>query len=169
MENSKELYRLFGELLEYPKPGLLEKARRCRELMVECRPEGAGLLDGFLALVGTAPPGTLEELYTGTFDLNPTCCPYVGYQLVGEDPKRAALMLKLQEEFHSTGFSTGNELPDHIAVLLRFLAWQKDGALQQELVELLLLPALQKMVQPLDEKNLYGQLLRAVASVMSDE
>lgn len=167
MEENGSLYRLLGKLLEYPRGDLREKAHQCAGLVAALRPEAQGLMEQFLASIEDRSPGSLEETYTATFDLNPACCPYVGYQLVGEDPKRAALMLKLQEDYRAAGFATGNELPDHLAVMLRFLGHQRDGAVERDLVENALLPALQKMAPTLEETHPYGKLLRAVAAVLA--
>jgi nitrate reductase assembly molybdenum cofactor insertion protein NarJ len=37
-----------------------------------------------LEFAGSTPASRLEEIYTGTFDLNLVCFPYPGYHLFGE-------------------------------------------------------------------------------------
>lgn len=169
MEESQDrevLYGLLADLLEYPGTDLKDKALRCSGLVSAIRPDVAGLMAPFLAAIETDSLGDLEESYTATFDLSPACCPYVGYQLVGEDPKRAALMLKLREEYRSAGFQAGDELPDHLAVMLRFLSQGAEPALRQELIENALLPALEKMAPTLEESHPYGSLLRTMAATL---
>ncbi len=162
-EITRELHLLLGELLEYPDPDLAPRAARCRRLLSEAGSAGAAPMAEFAAFVEDAPSTRLEELYTAAFDLAPQCSPYLGYHLLGEDPKRTLLMVRLQEVYRSSGFSTNGELPDHVAVLLRFLAAQQDATLERELVDDLLAPALQKMAPLLEEENPYRHLLLAAA------
>ena len=82
------------------------------------------------SLVESVEHGSLEEIYTSSFDLNPQCYPYAGYQLFGEDPKRSALMIGLQQSFCARGFSTGGELPDHVPLLLRFCSEASDEEME---------------------------------------
>ena len=168
MDSRDELLRLLADLLEYPDEALLQKARRCRKLLAELRPEAAGDLDGFVAYLEGEPAERLEEVYTATFDLKPQCYPYAGYQLFGdEDPKRSELMLKLRESYRVEGFDAGDELPDHVPLLLRFMAHVKDGELKQDLAEWVLVPVLQKMAQALEGKhNPYGKATSATASAV---
>jgi len=163
----RDLYRSLGELLGYPDGALRDRAYRCLELAASLRPQAAGLIEEFAMLVQTKPSGALEETYTAAFDLNPDCCPYVGYQLVGEDPRRATFMLELQERYRAAGFDHGKELPDHLAVILRFLGHQADPAMEHTLVEDALLPALQKMIPSLPESHPYRKLLQATAAALT--
>ncbi|MGE5620680.1 MAG: nitrate reductase molybdenum cofactor assembly chaperone [Sphingomonadaceae bacterium] len=170
MEAKRRLYGLLGELLEYPTPDLPARAAICRRLLADCLPEAASLLADFSAFVENTPLGDVEELYTATFDLAPLCSPYAGYQLAGEDDaKRTALMVRLQDLYRSAGFSPGGELPDHVAVLFRFLAVQGDAALQRDLVDDLLLPALRRMASLLEGKNAYEGVIGAAALVLASD
>ncbi len=155
-------YRLFAEILDYPTPAL------------SCRVEGllplAGadgeevrLLQRFREFVEETPQETLEELYTGTFDLQPRCYPYVGYQLFGEEFRRGIFMARLREYYRSCGFTTGDELPDHLCVILRFLARREPGEVERELITECLVPALERMVAgSLDAAHPYRGPLQAL-------
>lgn len=67
------------------------------------------------------PSGELEEIYTHTFCLTPHCIPYVSTHLFGEESfQRTEFMCRLKEVYQQRNFSAGKELPDHIAVILRF-------------------------------------------------
>jgi len=136
---------LFADILEYPRPGLAETVRECEALVSAGNPEAAALLGGFRALVEETAPGRLEEIYTGTFDLDAACYPYVGYHLFGESYKRSVFLLELKERYRAQGFDVENELPDHLAVLLRFLAINDDVTLAGEIVHEALLPTLERM------------------------
>ncbi len=166
MEPRKELYSLLSKLLEYPTTDLWATASRCRDLIKDVDPKAGQLVADIASYVETTPLGTLEELYTATFDVNPVCSPYVGYQLLGDDPKRSTLLVKMQEEYRAAGVDTGKELPDHLAMVFQFLATQEDPAVEEEIVETALLPTLTKMKDSLSENNPYGSLIRAALATL---
>jgi nitrate reductase delta subunit len=109
-------------LLEYPAgDGVLARAVRCRAQLAETAPEAAAELAPFVVWLANASVETLEEIYTRMFYVSPVCVPYVGVHLFGEEGfQRGALMARLLEAFDARGFDAGDELPDHVAVLLRF-------------------------------------------------
>jgi nitrate reductase assembly molybdenum cofactor insertion protein NarJ len=98
------------------------------------------------ALAALAPqfryPSSLElqSIYTATFDLAPSCSPYLGTHLFGDDSRdRARLMIGLR----GAGVA-GEELPDHVAEVLAFAPRFSEEE-WRELVPLVLEPALAKM------------------------
>ena len=153
----RRLFQRFAELLEYPQPGLVEAARECEALISlvpsfhvsgERRDRGAAvLLREFRTFVEATPLGRVEEIYSGTFDLDVACHPYVGYHLFGESYKRSVFLLELKERYRAQGFNVPeNELPDHLAVLMRFLAVTDDITLAGEIIHEAMLPALERMM-----------------------
>jgi len=136
---------LFAELLEYPHPGLAKSARECVVQVTPESAEAAALIDDFASFVERTPHDTLEEVFTATFDLDARCHPYIGYHLFGEDYKRSALMLELKDLFRKHDFEAGIELPDHVAVLLRFMSVCPD----QELVTEIGREALVRTLEPM--------------------
>lgn len=150
------LFQGFARLLEYPQPGLVEAARECEALVSLVAPssasdeqrgrEAAALLHAFRTFSEVTPLGRLEEVYSSTFDLDPACHPYVGYHLLGESYKRSVFLLELKARYRAQGFDVPeNELPDHLAVMLRFLAANDEASLTDELIREALLPALDRM------------------------
>jgi nitrate reductase delta subunit len=108
-----------------------------------------------------------EELYTATFDVTPACVPYVSIHLFGEENfKRGEFMAALSARYAAAGFETRGELPDHLSVLLRFLA-QTGEAERRELVQFCLLGPLGKMIAALSDENPYRALLEAVREVLT--
>lgn len=163
-----QAWPLLADLLSYPHEGVADKARHCATLLREQAPEAAAELDEFAARAAGESVGRLGEIYTATFDLQPTCYPYVGYQLFGESYKRAALMIKLQEEYAKRGFAVKGELPDHVAVVLRFLSGPVEEELRLALVEECLLPTLEKMKATFaGPENPYGAIVRALAACLA--
>lgn len=154
----------FAELLGYPSADPAPVARRCREL-VAARSAGEHL-DRFVARAARARPHELEELYSSTFDLDPACAPYVGHHLCGEGPQRGVFMARLADVYRQDGFAderTGGELPDHLTVVLRYLARVPAGQARRALLEDGLVPALDKMLAaPLAPENAYRSVLAAL-------
>ena len=109
-----------------------------------------------------------EELYTATFDLCPACVPYVGIHLFGEENfQRGRFMAALLERYSESGFSTQGELPDHLAVLLRFAAQTNENE-QRELARFCLLGPLHSMQATLAVEHPYRALLETVERVVKN-
>ena len=173
---ARRVLALFARLLDYPSAGLGDAARECAALATNYNHEAATLLREFQDFVEATPPGQLEEIYTGVFELNAAFYPYVGYHLFGETYKRSVFLLELKQRYAARGFDAGAELADHVAVLLRFVSICTDAALGEEILRDALMPALEKMCGGKEESDLadedalvpsrgrsaYRQLLRAL-------
>lgn len=147
------LFHLFAELLDYPQPGLLEALQECEILSASQVPASAVLLQEFCRFAEETPLGRQQEIYTGTFDLDATYHPYIGYHLFGETYKRSAFLVGLKERYQECAFAfPENQLPDHLPVVLRFLAVCPDGDMAGELIGEALLPALAKILKRDGEK-----------------
>lgn len=137
---------LFADILDYPAPGLADKAAECVTLVGTAAPEAVTLLDGFRSFAEQMPLGKLQEVYSGFFDLNPVCHPYVGYQLFGENYKRSSFLLKLKEYYRAEAFEAStNEIADRLSIVLRFVAHSRGGEATGDLVREGLVPAIQRM------------------------
>lgn len=149
-------YELFADLLEYPTLATARKAGLCCEQLQVSQPIAAGLLERFNIEMEKRALAQMQELYTTTFDMQPVCYPYVGYHLFGESYKRGAFMAQLNEAYHAFGYSAGQELPDHLSVILRFLALDainREGDFCRALVKEGLTPALEKMLQAFGKES----------------
>ena len=163
-----------GVLLDYPESSLLETAHESVVILEEEDFKAAEQIKKFAKFVEDTPPGRLEEIYTGTFDVNPACYIYAGYLLFGEGFKRGKFMVRLKEKFREHGFPIGNELPDHIPLLFRFLAeLEGDEILTHQLVEDCLNPVIQKMIAALANEdgnpNPYEHVLTAIQIVLQQQ
>lgn len=142
----RSLYQCFARILEYPAGGTLQAAVKAQGLLLDEDPEAAAQLKEFHDYAASLPPGRLEEVYTGTFDLDAACHPYIGYHLFGETYKRSVFLVELKQRYAAEGFTfPDNELPDHLAVILRFLAVTRDTLLADEIARDALLPVLDRM------------------------
>ncbi|GJQ51510.1 MAG: hypothetical protein HKUEN02_03570 [Anaerolineaceae bacterium] len=142
----QNIYQCFARMLEYPAGGTLQAALTAQGLLADENPEAAALLKDFHGYAESLSPGRLEEVYTGTFDLDAACHPYVGYHLFGETYKRSAFLVELKQRYHAAGFTfSDTELPDHLAVILHFLAMTKDNTQAEEIARDAFLPVLDRM------------------------
>lgn len=130
-------------------------------------------VEAFARDVAALDPPALEVTYTSTFDLAPSCSPYLGVHLFGEDGvARARLMLGLRSasappaEPAPSRRREETELPDHIAEVLANAAAFEEGE-WRELEELVLRPALARMNDLLSATtNPYRHLLNAASSLL---
>lgn len=165
------LYQSFADLLAYPTPSIFHQAQACLEQLQEAHPESASAMENACRILERLSLEQLEELYTVTFDMQPVCYPYVGYQLFGESYKRGAFMAQLNEAYHACDYSAGQELPDHLSVILHFLGLgvtNRQSDFYQALRNEGLIPALEKMVQTFgtQSENPYFALLAALHLVL---
>ncbi len=172
-DSTSHLFDLFADLLEYPTLGTSLKAGLCYEQLKESHSEADILLESFYNEIETRTVEQMQELYTTTFDMQPVCYPYIGYQLFGESYKRGSFMARLNESYHSAGFSAGNELPDHISIILRFLGLdlaKREDEFGATLLHEGLLPALKKMNETLQKQvgNPYTYAVSALLYVLTD-
>ena len=141
-----QILGLFADILDYPAPGLARKAAECAALIGAAQPEAAALLESFRRFAEETSLGKLQEVYSGFFDLNSICHPYVGYQLFGENYKRSSFLVGLKKAYRAEGFeASASEIPDRLSIVLRFVAHSKAGEEIDELLNRGLLPALARM------------------------
>jgi nitrate reductase delta subunit len=58
---------LFADILDYPAPGLAQKAAECIALIGSAQPQAAKLLRSFREFCEKHPIGKLQEVYSGFF------------------------------------------------------------------------------------------------------
>ena len=137
---------LFADILDYPEPGLAQKAAECASLIGGAQPEAAALLESFHRFAQETPVGKLQEVYSGFFDLNSICHPYLGYQLFGENYKRSMFLIGLKKAYRAEGFeASDSDMPDRLSIVLRFIAQSKGGEEIDELLNRGLVPSLARM------------------------
>ena len=117
----RALYAWLGELLAYPGADYLNRVAAARDAVQEDYPEPAHSLGVFLGELEGKTRTELEESYTRTFDFAPLSAAYVSAHLFGDQSfRRSQLMAGLVAAYRRVEFDPGPELPDHLAVILRF-------------------------------------------------
>ena len=158
-----ELYDLFAHILEPPGPLLSDQVSECISILASARWEAAGLMNRFKTFVEQTPISRMEKIYAETFSLQGNCYPYVGYHLFGDGSHRRMFLAGLEEQYRIYDFSAAQELPDHLGIMLQFLAKDEDEEERDELISLCIIPALKRMLEGLeDQPTPYEEILQAL-------
>jgi len=160
----------FAQILDYPTAVLPEIVGRSTERLRASHAGSADHMTRFQSFIDENDEGKLQELYTGTFDLQAFCNLYVGHYLFGEDFRRSLFMVKLKELYREEDFSFQKELPDHLCVMLRFLACAKEREENRELISECVIPAVVAMLKCFDSKHHpYKAVLQSLLLVLQED
>ncbi|MBT3983656.1 MAG: hypothetical protein HOE90_20035 [Bacteriovoracaceae bacterium] len=154
------LWEVLGHLIEYPNS---ENISRFEELMAPVKnftPKLAEKFESFVEFTKNKSIRELEEFYVPIFDVHGISCLDVGYVLFGEEYKRGEFLVNISRLQRESNNEYGPELADHLPYLLKLLPKMKSGEEKTELVELILIPAVEKMKEALvnlkGAKSIYG-------------
>ncbi len=158
----------FAELLFYPSERTVSCSQDVSAILAQVCSDCLLDFDHFRNYVENTPLPVMEELYASTFDLQPSCYPYVGYHLFGESYKRGAFLAGLRQEYRNVGFSEGEELPDNLCVVLRFLSRFPSNSISEELTTVCLIPSVQSLAKSLEGyENPYRWLLSSLLGFLT--
>uniref|UniRef100_A0A831UB94 Nitrate reductase molybdenum cofactor assembly chaperone n=1 Tax=Geobacter metallireducens TaxID=28232 RepID=A0A831UB94_GEOME len=144
-----EIYASLARMLDYPpeKKGLLwamgtvQGHLAAERLDCSLAPYGEFLTASTLA--------EIQEEYVATFDFNPSVAPYLGHHLFGDSQKKGEYLIALKGEYRRHGYQPlGNELPDHLPLMLWFLAHlacHGDPGARRPFIERFVLPGVGKL------------------------
>lgn len=169
LQHHQDLCRQFAILLSYPGQSVAADAATCSANLRQINAEATVSLQSFSRFLEANNISRIEEAFTGTFDLQSLCHPYVGYQLCGESQQRTMFMIKLKELYQQHDFIPGNELPDHLTEVLRFIGFISDQECRLEIIQDGLLPALAKMTEGIEnDGHPYMALLKSLQSFLTE-
>ena len=144
-----ELYTSLARMLDYP---------REKESLLGAHGIVQGYLEGerldcsvgpFGEFVAASTLAEIQEEYVATFDFNPSVAPYLGHHLFGDNQKKGEYLIALKQEYRLHGYTPlGNELPDHLPLILWFLAHlasQGDAGARRSFIERFVLPGVEKL------------------------
>lgn len=138
-------YVSLSKLFDYPEDNYHDNVVAAANAVSKDYPEAAAELEKFLKLL---PMQTreMEELYSRSFDVQAVTTLDVGYVLFGDDYQRGEVLVHLNNEHSKAGNSCGQELGDHLPILLKLLPKLEDTEVKNELVTMLIAPAVEKMM-----------------------
>jgi nitrate reductase assembly molybdenum cofactor insertion protein NarJ len=182
MQQEKEMvrqsmadYTLLSGLFQYPQnESYRDEMQKINDyLQAEC-PEAAQAMDQFMHCVNTSSLYEIQELFLRSFDVQAITTLDIGFVLFGEDYKRGKLLVHLNEEHRRASNDCDTELSDHLPNLLRLLPRVADSETQTELVTLLIMPAIEKMIdefsfEKIEQKDkIYKKHLKVLLEYSSD-
>ena len=168
VDSCKTLLAAYGALLEYPGPELHGRCGALLEALTGAAPEAAPPMRQFMEKISRLTRAELEEQYTRGFDLAPQAVPYLSVYLFGpEGTQRGPFMAGLNGAYAEAGFDAGQELPDHVSLVLRFLPQAGDED-YEALRAWCLLPPVRQMARDLGRAaNPYGHLVHSLAAFLA--
>lgn len=149
--NSYNHYLIFADLFRYPDEKYPERVEQCLTMLSKNYPEVADEMKVFQEYIQTHTSDECEELFTKTFDVQPICYLDLGYVIWGEDYKRGAFLLHMQQEQEAAGNDCGTELPDNISNILTLFTKTDKQALLDELAVKILIPGVKKMIAEFEQ------------------
>ena len=164
-----KLHDLFADILDPPRLLLPDRVSECVSLLAPSQREAGGLMEQFKTFLDRTPLTRMGEIYAGTFGSQAVCYPYVGHHLFGDGNHRGMFLAGLEEQYQIHHFSAADELPDHLGIMLRFLAQVGDEEEKEEITFLYVLPALKRMLKGFVGRRIpYKGVLQALLLVLRD-
>lgn len=151
-EERVTMHTRFLAFVQYPSEGYHETLEASTAALAEATPETGALLQGFAAFARGRSIEELQELFTGTFDMDPDCSLDLGWHLFGEDRKRGVFLVKLRKELSQHGLTETTELPDHLTHILRLLEKMDAGEAARFAVTCVI-PAVQIVTGTLEKRE----------------
>ena len=166
MSHIPKVMDAFARLFLYPDQHTSQAAELLFVVLSGEIPEAASELSTFGAFLEQHEPWEVEEAFTGTFDVNPTCALEVGWHLFGEEYARGMFLVRMREEMRKYGLAESTELPDHISHVLSVVASMPEDE-ATAFVKACVQPAITKMNDALAEKETpYRHVLSALSTVI---
>jgi nitrate reductase delta subunit len=160
-------YEVLAGLFEYPSADYAERLSTCLQEMAPVSPQTAIVLDKFRNAIEGQSTEELQELFTRSFDLNPTCTLEIGWHLFGEDYQRGEFLVSMRQQLRAKGVQESLELPDHLTHALKVMA-RMDSGEASDFARRYLLPALEKMRAAWRQDGAaFGKLLESVFILLS--
>lgn len=144
-----ESYASLARMLDYPagKEGMAADCENVSRALQGQEIESP--LAPFGRFVETSTLARLQEEYVATFDFNPAVALYLGHHLFGDNRKKGAYLIRLKQEFGRHGFApSGNELPDHMPLVLGFLAYlarNAENGIRRSFISECVLPGVERL------------------------
>jgi nitrate reductase delta subunit len=161
------VYDALAALVGYPTDDTPAQARRAVVELFDAAPELTGPLDAYACFVAGRSTTELEELFTRTFDINPTCALEVGWHLYGEEYMRGAFLVKMGQEQARLNVPTHGELSDHLSHVIATLGRMEPDA-ADDFARRCVIPAVTIMTDKLTAaESPYADLLYTIYAVLA--
>lgn len=148
-------YNKISNLFVFPQhENYVRSVKDVQEYLNEILPDIGKMLQPFTDVIGSVSKHELEDLYLRTFEVQSITTLDIGYVVFGDDYKRGELLVNLNKEHKTYGIDCGGELADNLSNILRLIHVLKDIKLRDDLVNLIVAPALIKMIDGFGDDQL---------------
>lgn len=148
-----EHYKLFAEVFKYPTAQTPAKIAEIKALLDDRYPEAGEEFVRFSDFIANSSNNEIEEIFGKTFHIQAICFLDLGYVIFGEDYKRGEFLVKMKKEQKDNNNDCGIELADNLPNVLNLLAIHKDEKFINELMVMIMIPALEKMLSEFDDRK----------------
>ncbi len=147
-------YNILAPLFVFPHKDFVEDVCNAQNYLNEAFPEAAAILQPFTDVMSSVSLEEQEDLYLRSFEVQSITTLDIGYVAFGDDYKRGELLVNLNKEHRTYGIDCGNELADNLPNFLRLLYVMTDAELQNDLINKLMVPSLNKIIAGFGEDQL---------------
>lgn len=154
MNLRSEIYRYFASALTYPDEEVRKTVSQMHNALSINYPDASEMMAEFFEFTETTSIWKWEEIFTRTFDVQAISTLDIGYTLFGDDYKRGELLANLNREHIKTGNDCSTELSDHLPNVLNLLSKHEDDEFKNDLVGLIIKPALKKIIDEFESVNI---------------
>ena len=145
--NKLSQYEMISTVFDFPDQYYPERVQSVIEQMGKQYPEAEAPLQRFMELLPKQDTDAMQELFIRSFDVQSLTTLDIGYIVFGDDYKRGELLANLNREHLKAQNDCGHELADHLPNVLRLMAKWDDRELSEDLVQIILAPALRIMLE----------------------
>lgn len=117
-------------------------------------PHIGNMLQPFTDVISNVTKHELEDIYLKSFEVQSITTLDIGYVIFGDDYKRGELLVNLNKEYQTYSINCGDELADNLANILKLLNVLEDSNLVDDLVNMIIAPALIKMIEGFGEDQI---------------
>ncbi len=167
------LYSLLAILLEYPGEDFKLKVEECVKTLESSQRYADGIeeMRHFQQELAEATLDDIQGVYSYTFELTSDYTLDMGYHLY-DGFKRTNKLATIKGMYRSQGFPidevSKGELPDHLPIILKFIAFSKDEALKKDFLESFVVLAMEKLQNNFERNkiNIYFHLINAIYKII---
>ncbi|MGD9486982.1 MAG: nitrate reductase molybdenum cofactor assembly chaperone [Calditrichaceae bacterium] len=162
-----KMFSNFAEVFSYPVVDYRKHIRNLGE-QIEKAQADRRKYDEFIKYVEETDLSDIEELFTRTFDMNPSTCLELGWHLYGEDYQRGEFLVKMRQSLEEFKISESIELPDHLSHCLKLMA-VLDNDEVQIFSENYILPAIGKIIKNFPADNPYKPVIEILNDLLEEK
>ena len=143
-------YTLLAESFRYPNQDIKTTVDEIQVFLDKNYPDAGDEFNRFSEFIANSTFYQIEEIFQKTFHIQAICFLDLGYVIFAEDYKRGEFLVNMKVEQEKYNNDYGHELADNLPYVLRLLPLHKDENFINELVVMVMIPALEKMLSEFD-------------------